>query len=185
MLESLTCQTCARGWWRTFRRGTKPRRCPPCDRLWRNGFRRRSGYRPPSTAKAMTLCACGAAIPTDYRTHGGGSQRRRCADCQLEKQRLKWRRSLCRKHGITVERFEQLLERQNGTCAVPGCSRTDDGRGRSLHIDHDHSCCPGEHSCGACVRGLLCARHNIGVGYFADDPLDLEAAASYLRSRRS
>jgi hypothetical protein len=27
---------------------------------------------------------------------------------------------------------------------------------RPFCVDHDHTCCPGEYTCGKCVRGLLC-----------------------------
>lgn len=32
-------------------------------------------------------------------------------------------------------------------------------------IDHNHGCCAGERSCGACIRGVLCSRCNTMVGY--------------------
>jgi len=31
---------------------------------------------------------------------------------------------------------------------------------RNVHVDHDHFCCPGSNSCGACVRGFVCPRCN-------------------------
>jgi hypothetical protein len=83
--------------------------------------------------------------------------------------------------------YDEVLNAQGGTCAMPGCDAADDGtdRSRRLHVDHDHACCPGNYSCGACIRGLLCHRHNTGVGMFLDDPTELLRAADYVASRRS
>lgn len=79
-------------------------------------------------------------------------------------------------HGIGLPKFEQMLDRQGHRCAI--CPAALDRS--SAHIDHDHGCCPGVYSCGTCIRGLLCARCNLGLGYFRDDPLLLETAIAYL-----
>jgi hypothetical protein len=62
------------------------------------------------------------------------------------------------KYGITYDDYDVLLEKQGGGCGICG-SKTPGGRGR-FHIDHDHSCCPTEKTCGKCVRGLLCNHCN-------------------------
>lgn len=51
-----------------------------------------------------------------------------------------------------------------------------------MHIDHDHSCCPGKGSCGKCVRGILCRNCNVGLGFLKDSIPRLEDAISYLSS---
>lgn len=43
----------------------------------------------------------------------------------------------------------------------------------NLVIDHNHT--------SQRIRGLLCTRHNTGIGMFRDDPEMLEKAATYLR----
>lgn len=55
-------------------------------------------------------------------------------------------------------------------------------------VDHDHTCCVGEKSCGMCIRGLLCKRCNQLLGIAQDDPHYLplflvEYLASWLRRR--
>lgn len=40
------------------------------------------------------------------------------------------------------------------------------GSKEKLCIDHDHSCCPGRYTCGRCIRGVLCSRHNAAEGMF-------------------
>jgi Recombination endonuclease VII len=87
-----------------------------------------------------------------------------------------------RRHGLTQEQFDALMHSQDGLCAV--CKGPPDGRWKVLQIDHDHKCCPGEKSCGACVRGLLCARCNVVAGYMEDNPMLLQELASYLKHGR-
>lgn len=91
-------------------------------------------------------------------------------------------RSRLKAFNITEEQYDEMLERQDGACAI--CKRTQPGR--RLAIDHDHACCPGKSgSCGSCVRGLLCRACNVGIGYLQDDAGRLEAAAAYIRQHSS
>jgi hypothetical protein len=82
------------------------------------------------------------------------------------------------RYGITQDEFEATLLAQGGGCAICGNPPKD---GPSLHIDHDHACCPGKRTCGKCLRGLLCEDCNRALGMFADSPERFEAAARYLR----
>lgn len=82
------------------------------------------------------------------------------------------------RYGITTDQYDELLAAQGGGCAICGTTNPR-GRGR-FHVDHDHACCPGQYSCGGCVRGLLCGACNPGLGAFGDDPDRLIAAAAYL-----
>jgi hypothetical protein len=77
-------------------------------------------------------------------------------------------------HGLTPEQFQSLHDKQFGKCAI--CLRSfddHDGNKKSrMHVDHDHL--------SGTIRGLLCGRCNIGLGYFQDSPELLCQAAAYL-----
>ena len=108
------------------------------------------------------------------------SREQRQAEYQRNKA-TRYRANL-KKHGLTSEQYEALLVAQGGGCAI--CKGTTPyGRGR-FHIDPDHACCPGQRSCGKCVRGLLCGRCNPGLGAFQDSPDLLMAAVAYLMTSR-
>lgn len=47
--------------------------------------------------------------------------------------------------------------------ASKGCEICKDRPDWSLHVDHDHKCCPGEVTCGVCVRGIICPKCNVAV----------------------
>lgn len=93
-------------------------------------------------------------------------------------------RNLLYKHGMTMERYDELLASQGGGCGL--CGTTDPGGrgGERFHVDHDHSCCPGSRSCDKCVRALLCAPCNVGLGSFRDDPERLREAARYIETHQ-
>jgi hypothetical protein len=82
-------------------------------------------------------------------------------------------RSIEKKYGLTSEVYRAMLE---AGCTL--CGSLD-----KLHIDHDHTCCPGTFTCGECVRGMLCTQHNVGIGMFNDDTAMLRRAIAYLEGQ--
>lgn len=83
----------------------------------------------------------------------------------------KERRRRLRKYGLTDEQYAEMLDQQDGRCAI---CRTDDYGIKGPQIDHCHD--TGQ------VRGLLCNRCNLGIGQLGDDPERMEAAARYVRA---
>lgn len=108
--------------------------------------------------------------------------------------RGRWRMTasnLRARHKMSLVAYSRLYEKQRGVCAICGRAITmgydpDRSTGKrgpppgAGHIDHDHGCCAGNRSCGRCIRGLLCAACNVGLGRFRDDPQLLQAALRYL-----
>lgn len=78
------------------------------------------------------------------------------------------------RHGISYGEYERLLAAQNNRCAI--CDRTH----QNLSIDHDHACCPGHFSCGACIRGLLCHKCNTALGLLNENVDTIESMKKYL-----
>ena len=90
------------------------------------------------------------------------------------------RKILKHRYNITPERYDEMLEEQDGHCAM--CPTTPETNGgRMLSVDHDHSCCPGPRSCGQCVRGLLCLRCNNALGWYETHQPQIQ---NYLTTRR-
>lgn len=77
----------------------------------------------------------------------------------------------------TLAEVLALFERQDSACAV--CLRTSSS-GMAWNVDHARTCCPGDKSCGGCVRAVLCHLCNKAMGLFRDDPELLRAASAYL-----
>lgn len=92
-----------------------------------------------------------------------------------KRERLLWKH-----YKMTLEDYNQLLEKQNGRCKV--CERTvAEAQRQFLSVDHDHNCCNSDITCGKCVRGLLCDNCNRGIGYLGDDPTIVSNALKYLQ----
>ena len=60
--------------------------------------------------------------------------------------------------------YDQKLSEQGNHCAL--CSAIH--HKNRLHIDHNHACCKAKKSCGNCIRGLLCSRCNMKVGFLEE-----------------
>jgi hypothetical protein len=87
------------------------------------------------------------------------------------------RRNLRRKYGITPETYAELLARQGGKCA--GC--LSEPRNKRFAVDHDHSCCPNQQTCGNCIRGLLCGNCNTALGLLRDSEEILARLLQYVK----
>lgn len=71
--------------------------------------------------------------------------------------------------------YENLFNKQNGTCAIcgkPEIFKSINGKTVRLSVDHNHK--TGQ------IRGLLCKKCNIGIGYFEDNIKYLKKALIYL-----
>ena len=76
-------------------------------------------------------------------------------------------------------RLNFLMDIQRDSCAI--CE--DRLQGRNFSVDHDHNCCDGYQTCGSCIRGLLCQKCNLGIGYVKDNAEILENMVQYLLNR--
>lgn len=135
----------------------------------------------------MRMCAqCGLSKPLEEfhmrGKSGRGNQTRRRHECKLCANRIssEWyeRNGKHQRFNLTKADYDQMLDNQNGGCAI--CGKTPGQNGRRLAVDHDHACCPGQRSCGKCVRALLCSRCNLGIGALNDDINIVASAHQYL-----
>jgi hypothetical protein len=86
---------------------------------------------------------------------------------------------------LRYETVEEILQAQGNGCAICGVPFEDGSAGRStVHVDHDHSCCPKVPTCGNCNRGLICGNCNTMLGMAKDNADVLEKAAIYLKNSR-
>jgi hypothetical protein len=78
-----------------------------------------------------------------------------------------------KRHKITEESYNGMLDEHGGNCHV--CKLRP-----AINIDHDHTCCDSAHSCGDCVRGVLCSQCNTALGLLGDDVDTVQSALKYL-----
>lgn len=87
------------------------------------------------------------------------------------------------RYGISRAAVLAMVEEQGG-CAICGTRvQKSPGFRNGWHVDHDHTCCPGDRTCGECVRGVLCANCNKLIGLAQDSTPRLARAIQYLESR--
>ena len=135
------------------------------------------------SSKVCSKCKEEKSIDKFHKQADGKLGRRGdCAECSCAQKKLLHSKdplksknaNLKRYYGITFNDYLEILEAQNGRCAICGTD-TPNGKG-VFHVDHCHSF--GQ------VRGLLCHSCNVGLGHFKDQESLLLKAALYLHKHR-
>lgn len=110
--------------------------------------------------------------------------------CGREKLKAKPWCSRCKqfawRFSLTLDDVINLHASERRICSNPGCDS-----GATLHLDHDHACCPpgsfpASHkvSCGECVRGWLCAPCNKALGMLQENPRRIQGLLDFLNGVR-
>lgn len=123
---------------------------------------------------------CGESDPINFYTHKKNGRRanaycipchkKRCKERYHSKSLLEHRAIKAKKYGLSPEQYMEILEAQQGKCAI---CREEPTTKRGLAVDHNHK--TGQ------VRGLLCTGCNTALGSFKDSEEILTSAIEYLR----
>lgn len=149
---------------------------------------------PPATADASEkMCPrCNTVKPIDeFGKRPNGNPKGYCHPCEARYQRDhaatdagkaqhreasgKWHTNNGReyqlnyRYDLSQDEYDRMSSEQNDRCAICGGLPN----GKNLHVDHCHDTLK--------IRGLLCAKCNLGIGYFDDDAERLMKAAEYCR----
>ena len=111
-------------------------------------------------------------LERDSRAFGGVAMRSKCRSCDEHR---KWKRFIVRTYKINEEQYYEMLASQNYRCKICNSDQNNSERCGSgkLFIDHCHTTKE--------VRGLLCHKCNLAIGYLDDDIGRLQKAIDYLK----
>lgn len=166
--------------------------CPSCGgtRIAHSQFILSNGDRAPLCRECReggkTCNRCGEFKPLDdFYPHQRKDQHKisrsaQCKSCVCAQKRIEQPDRRLKRYGLTAGEYNARITEQNGKCA--GCGLLQ--QAHEWHVDHDHACCPGERTCGKCVRGLLCRDCNLALGFARDDIARLLGLADYLAGFR-
>lgn len=132
----------------------------------------KSGMPRPET---FTCEVCDREIPLGGRERGRFKRADTiyCDDCGRETPDAR----RFKRYGVRPSEYEAAL--------LIGCEICGD-KPDTLHVDHDHACCPPDQSrlCGECNRGFLCGNCNRGIGLLQEQSDIILRAAWYLEQYR-
>lgn len=103
-----------------------------------------------------------------FANHNPTNRRSKCYKCL----------SLWDNYRLKYSDFIYMFEEQGKSCG----SCKEPMEDSLVYVDHDHSCCAGEKTCGRCVRGLLCLSCNVTLGHSKDSIPRLRKLIDYLEN---
>lgn len=129
----------------------------------------------PSHCYARLKCRCASCVGyVKKRYVQYKEQHKKVMHRNYVKNKISYRKraftSRLKQFGLTVDQFNAMLLAQNNLCQV--CKQPETN-GKRLSVDHSHR--TGK------VRGLLCNRCNVLLGWASDNEVLLGLAADYLR----
>ncbi len=142
----------------------KQARCKECDKhIYR--IKKARKINPPGKTKVCNICKIDKQI-AEFYTYISSSDgiMKECAVCHRE------RRRLC-KYKLTKPDVIDMLEKCNYGCEI--CTKSIDFD--TCHIDHCHET--------KNIRGLLCAKCNLGIGLFCDNVEIMKSAIKYIKKK--
>jgi hypothetical protein len=144
-----------------------------CQNHYRQAKRASRGLERAHVRDGRKWCAaCEELLPIHNFGARTGGHYAHCLDCRPS---VIAERRVVARYNISAERWHEMCA---GGCAVCGALER-------LCVDHDHSCCPGDTSCGNCVRGVLCGPCNTAEGLLGSDPDRALALAAYILTNRN
>lgn len=135
----------------------KRKRCKQCEQV--KDYSKFYNHPNTSDGKQQHCISCSAAMKKELKV----------TDPKKYKRDQK-NRYLKHRYGITIDKYDDMYEQQNGKCAI--CRTEDKG---NFAVDHCHK--------SGKVRGLLCRKCNLGIGQLKDDIEILNNAITYLQWR--
>lgn len=134
--------------------------CPSCVRMIRT-----------TEFRHVIKCVKGERKCIDCGTSQNFRTTSRCATCDSHYKRL-------RTYGLTKQQYEKMVSAQENKCIIckrheSECIRRERKVFKGLVIDHCHK--TGK------VRGLLCIRCNVAIGYIEQEEDRIEKMIAYLR----
>lgn len=132
-------------------------------------------HRSTADRRANNCRKCSLAVSAAWRAANREKVRennKRWVEQNGDRAKKNGRRALLRLYGLTPEQYDEMREAQGGVCWI--CREDgEEWAARNLHVDHDHETNK--------VRGLLCGRCNMLLGYAKDSPDLLARSIEYLR----
>ena len=176
-IKGLKCKINAKVWALSMNNCLYDYNIPPIPACWSCINQKQSlefqKRRTETIGKKCKTCKIIKPIKLFTRTKNGWPSY--CRDCASETIRT---RNLIRDFNITKAQYNQMLAEQNHKCAICSIDESNNAvshisrKPRKMALDHCHK--TGK------IRGILCSKCNIGLGYFSDDPIILTKAIEYL-----
>jgi hypothetical protein len=149
--------------------------CKPCKAKWTREYRQTRNWYVEVLTKLCPKCNIEKDRSDFHRNRiQSDGLKPWCKKCDLDHKKKDYMSNnkrnsyLLRKYNISLQEYENLLDKQNGVCAIckKKCQRG------YLSVDHNHKTNE--------VRALLCRYYNVAIGNMKEDPSLLRAAAKYI-----